>query len=126
MAWGIYFDQGSNGLTVESSVVYHTLTGGLMGTGKPSMTVRNHVFALSAWHAAWRYTWTHDPAGIVEKNVFYLTQGELFHAAHGRDDTKTVRDRNLYWRTDGRPLEFHDESFEVRQSHGTARLGCRS
>ena len=123
MAWGIYFDQGSNGLTVENNVVYHTLTGGLMGTGKPSITVRNNVFALSAWQAAWRYAWTHEPAGIVEKNIFYLTQGELFHPGHGRDDTKTVWDSNLYWRTDGRPLEFYDEPFAAWQARGMDRHG---
>jgi len=123
MAWGIYFDQGSNGLTVENNVVYHTLTGGLMGTGKPAIVVRNNVFALSAWQAAWRYAWTHEPAGRVEKNIFYMTQGELFHPAHGRDDTHTIWDYNLYWRTDGKPLEFYGEPFQAWQAKGRDRHG---
>ena len=123
MAWGIYFDQGSNGLTVEDNVVYHTLTGGLMGTGKPAIIVRNNVFALSAWQAAWRYTWTHEPSGRVEKNIFYVTQGELFHPSHGRDDTHTVWDYNLYWRTDEEPLEFYSEPFSAWQASGRDRHG---
>ena len=42
------------------------------------------------------------PGSIVEGNIFYLTQGELFGADAGKDDRRSRWDRNLYWRTDGR------------------------
>ena len=54
MAWGIYFDAGSSEMLVENNIVYHTLTGGIMGTCAPGNVVRNNIFALSAWQAAWR------------------------------------------------------------------------
>lgn len=118
MAWGIYFDQGSNGLTAENNLVYHTLTGGIMNTGSAGNVVRNNIFALSAEHAAWRYTWQKEPSTVVERNIFYLTQGELFHADGGRDDHRSKWDRNLYWRSDGRELEFYEEPFEDWQAKG--------
>ncbi|HID23439.1 MAG TPA: hypothetical protein EYP14_13720, partial [Planctomycetaceae bacterium] len=64
-----------------------------------------------------------EPAGRVERNIFYLTQGELFHPVHGRDDTHTIWDYNLYWRTDGKPLEFYGEPFEAWQASGRDRHG---
>ncbi len=118
MAWGIYLDQGSNGLTVENNLVYHTLTGGIMNTGTSGNVVRNNIFALSALDAAWRYSWRKEPSSIVERNIFYLTQGELFHADGGRDDLRSKWDRNLYWRTDGRELEFYGEPFADWQAKG--------
>jgi hypothetical protein len=93
MAWGIYFDQGSRGMLVENNLVYHTLTGGLMNTGKPGITVRNNIFALSARHAVWRWHLQDgDPPSVVERNIFYLTQGELFHNDGGRTDDRTKWD----------------------------------
>jgi hypothetical protein len=89
MAWGIYFDQGSRGMLVENNIVYHTLTGGLMNTGRPDNTVRNNIFALSARHAVWRWRQEGDPPSTVERNIFYLTQGELFHNDAGRTDDRT-------------------------------------
>lgn len=118
MAWGIYFDQGSNGITVEDNIVYNTLTGGIMNTGQFGNTVRNNIFAFSAWHAAWRYKRTEGQPTRVERNIFYLTQGELFHADAGASDTESVWDYNLYWRTDGKPLLFYEDSFTQWQARG--------
>jgi hypothetical protein len=80
--------------------------------------VRNNIFALSAWHAAWRYAWRKEPSSVVERNIFHLTQGELFHDDAGRDDKRTRWDRNLYWRTDGRPATFYGDSFAEWQAKG--------
>ena len=123
MAWGIYFDAGSNGLVVENNVVYHTLTGGIMNTGCPANVIRNNVFAHSAWHAAWRYTWKREPASVCERNIFYLTQGELFHADGGKSDVRSKWDHNLYWRTDGEPLLFYGDEFDAWQAKGMDRHG---
>lgn len=119
MAWGIYFDAGSNGITVENNVVYNTATGGLMNTGQSGNVVRNNVFAFSAWQAVWR--WQRAEEGLpstVERNVFYLTQGELFHRDGGLADAATRWDRNLYWRTDGEPLAFYDHTLAEWQARG--------
>jgi len=121
MAWGVYFDQGSRGLLVENNVVYHTLTGGLMNTGRPGNTVRNNIFALSAQHAVWRLHLQDGPPSVVERNIFYLTQGELFRNDGGRTDDRTKWDHNLYWRTDGQPLEFYGQAFADWQAKGVDR-----
>lgn len=121
MAWGIYFDQGSNGMTVENNIVYHTLTGGIMNTGHPANIVRNNIFALSARQAAWRYTWIREPATRVERNIFYLTQGELFHNDGGRNDTKSKWNYNCYWRTDGKEMLFYGDEFKNFQAKGMGR-----
>ena len=123
MAWGIYFDATSNGLLVENNVVYNTLTGGIMNTGSPGNIVRNNIFALSARHAAWRYTWQKEPASIVERNIFYVTQGELFHNDGGRGDFRSKWNRNLYWRADGKSPRFYGGTFEQWQAKGMEQEG---
>ena len=105
MAWGIYFDAGSSEMLVENNIVYHTLTGGIMGTCATGNVVRNNIFALSAWQAAWRWSLPNKtPPPLMERNIFYLTQGDLFHADGGQGDVTPTWDHNLYWRTDGQPL----------------------
>ncbi len=121
MAWGIYFDQGSNGMLVENNIVYHTLTGGIMNTGHPANIVRNNIFALSARQAAWRYTWIREPSTRFERNIIYLTQGKLFHNDGGRGDTKSKWDYNCFWRTDGKELLFYGEEFKDWQAKGMGR-----
>ncbi|HUT95380.1 MAG TPA: right-handed parallel beta-helix repeat-containing protein [Thermoguttaceae bacterium] len=123
MAWGIYFDAGSNGLVAENNVVYHTLTGGIMNTGTPGKVIRNNIFAQSAQHAAWRYTWQKEPSSVCERNIFYLTQGELFHDDAGKSDFRSKWDHNLYWRTDGEPLLFYGDEFDAWQAKGMDRHG---
>jgi len=122
MAWGIYFDAGSNGLLVENNIAYNTLNGGIMNTGQSGNTVRNNIFAHSAWHAAWRWKRDDDgPPSTVERNIFYLTQGDLFHPDGGVSDAETKWDRNLYWRTDGDELMLYDYTWEEWRERGMDR-----
>lgn len=121
MAWGIYMDQGSNGHLIENNIVYNTLTGGIMNTGLPENVIRNNVFAFSARHAAWRYRWTREPSTIFERNIFYLTQGDLFNQDAGADDERSKWDNNLFWRTDGQAMLFYGDDFEQWQARGMDR-----
>ena len=122
MAWGIYFDQGSNGITVEDNIVYHTLTGGLMNTGQPNNTIRNNIFALSAWQACWRTSSANTnkdlSPSVVERNIFFLTQGELFRPHMGKNDDASRWNYNLFWRTDGKPMQFYDDDLTAWREAG--------
>ena len=118
MAWGIYLDAGSNGLLIEDNIVYHTLTGGFMNTGRHKNVWRNNIFALSAWQAGWRWSQEGEPPTVFERNIIYLTQGELFHADGGRTDLRSMWDHNVFWRTDGEELAFYEHTFEEWQSKG--------
>lgn len=118
MAWGIYLDQASSGLLIENNIVYNTLTGGLMNTGLPGNTIVNNVFALSGWQQVWRWKNEKQPPSRVERNIFYLSQGELFHRDAGQSDFESKWDSNLYWRTDGEPMLFYDYSLEEWQAKG--------
>ena len=118
MAWGIYMDQGSNGLLIENNVVYNTLTGGIMNTGMRKNTIRNNVFAFSAWQAAWRWKSQGEPPSTFERNIIYLTQGGLFHADGGRNDFQSKWDHNVFWRTDDEELMFYEHTFDEWQAKG--------
>jgi hypothetical protein len=97
---------------VEDNIVYHTLTGGLMNTGQPNNVVRNNIFAHSAWQTCWRTSSANvnkDLApSVVERNIFFLTQGELFRPHAGKSDDASHWDHNLFWRTDGEPMRFYE------------------
>jgi hypothetical protein len=124
MAWGIYFDAGSSEMLVENNIVYHTLTGGIMGTAAPGNVVRNNIFALSAWQAAWRWNLPNkNPPTLFERNIFYVTQGDLFQLDGGQSDVTPKWDHNLYWRTDGQPLMFYGDELAEWQTKGMDRHG---
>jgi hypothetical protein len=92
-----------------------------MNTGQPGNVIRNNIFALSAWQAAWRYSWVKEPPSLFEHNIFYLTQGELFHADGGSSDFRSRWDYNLFWRTDGLPMEFYGMPLAEWQAKGVDR-----
>jgi len=118
MAWGIYHDQGSNGILDENNIVYNTVTGGIMNTGMRKNVIRNNIFAFSAWHAVWRWKYQGDPPSVFERNIIYFTQGELFHEDGGREDFQSKWDHNLFWRTDDEELTFYGLSLEEWQAKG--------
>jgi hypothetical protein len=57
------------------------------------------------------------------RNIFYWTQGVLFHNDGGKNDTRSLWDYNLYWQADGQPPAFYDSDFAAWQAKGLDRNG---
>jgi hypothetical protein len=127
--WGIYLDATSSGYLVEDNVVHDILSGGFMtSNGGHEHVVRNNIFACSAEHALWPYF--EKRPNVFEKNIVYLTQGELFIPLSERslEDRMAAKeglgvwDRNLYWHTGGADrLRFFRRTFEGWRSLGLDR-----
>jgi hypothetical protein len=64
-----------------------------------------------------------NPRPLFERNIFYLTQGDLSHLDDGQSDFNPKWDRNLYWRTDAEPLMFYGDEFMEWQAKGMDRHG---
>ena len=130
IGWGIYLDATTNGYLVEKNIVYHTLTGGLMKhNGGHNNTIRNNVFALTAKQMLWP-CWTEKEPNVFERNIVYLTQGQLFipmssgrlFARLGAKEPLGVWDSNVYWTPDGgKDLEFYRYQFDEWREYGLDR-----
>ncbi len=121
LAWGIYLDAESNHLTIEDNLCYNLQNGGLMmHNGAFANVVRNNIFARASQELVWRSPATVAIPNRFERNICQVTQGLLF-LGDGVPDTKSVWDQNLYWRADGRDLEFMDETFAEWQARGIDR-----
>ncbi len=114
LGWGIYLDQDSNGIRIENNLCYNTHSGGIMLGGAHDDVVRNNIFARAASAQVWRP----GKKGVVfERNICYLTQGVLFQGGWGAD-AKSVWDYNLYYRADGEPLLFYEDTFDEWKTRG--------
>jgi parallel beta-helix repeat protein len=114
IAWGIYLDAGSNSLLIENNLCYNTHTGGIMLGGAHDCIVRNNIFARAATAQVWR------PRGkgvVFERNICDVAQGGLFQAGWG-GAVEPAWDYNLYYRSDGQPLLFCEDTFEEWKARG--------
>ena len=119
-SWGLYLDAETNGVLVENNVTYHCEDVLMLHNGAHNNVVRNNILARAVNHLIWR-----SPASIPQPNTFthnlcLVSQGELF-LTDATPDTKSTWDENLYWRSDGQPLEFMGESFADWQALGLDR-----
>ena len=126
LGWGIYLDAQCGNYTVESNLVYNTLSGGLMfNNGGHEHVIRNNIFALFANQALWPYSEKRPSA--FRRNIVYLTQGQLLIPYGERSLNERLAakelpgdwDENLYWHTDGADaLHFYRRTFAEWQSIG--------
>jgi Right handed beta helix region len=114
--WGIYFDEGTTGMLAEQNVVYNTRTGGFHQHYGRDNQVRYNVFANSKLDQIQRTRMEPHLSFTFEQNIVYWNQGNLL-GSNWKDD-KFKLDRNLYWRTDGKPISFAGLSLKEWQDKG--------
>jgi hypothetical protein len=114
--WGLYNDEGSTGIVMENNLVYRTKSGGYhQHYGRENM-IRNNIFAFSREYQLKRSRVEDHLSFTLERNVIAWDSGELFHGQWS--DANVKLNHNLYWRSDGKPINFNGLSFEQWQASG--------
>ncbi len=103
--WGLYNDEGSTGIVMENNLVHHTRTGGYHQHYGKENIIRNNIFAFGEKQQI-QFTKPEDHTSFhFTGNILYWDSDPTLGGG-GWQKGKYEMDRNLIWRTDGKPLEF--------------------
>ncbi len=95
--WGIYTDEGSSSILIESNVVYRTTHGGFHQHYGATNIVRNNVFAFARDHQLQRSREEAHISFSFSNNIVLFDQGVLLGSTWKNDNF--ILDRNVYWDT---------------------------
>lgn len=114
--WGLYNDEGSTDIVMENNLVYRTRSGGYHQHYGRNNMIRNNIFAFSREYQVKRSRVEDHLSFTFERNIVVFDSGELFHGSWLDKNVKV--DHNLYWRTDGKPIDFAGKTFPEWQAAG--------
>lgn len=93
--WGIYTDEGSSGILVESNLVYRTTHGGFHQHYGATNIVRNNIFAFARDQQLQRSREEDHVSFSFSNNIVLFDKGVLLGSTWKND--RFVLDRNVYW-----------------------------
>jgi len=95
--WGIYTDEGSSGILIESNLVYRTTHGGFHQHYGETNIVRNNIFAFARDQQLQRSREEDHLSFSFTNNIVYFDHGVLLGSTW--KNNKFILDRNVYWDT---------------------------
>ncbi|NOS68442.1 MAG: hypothetical protein HOP33_00735 [Verrucomicrobia bacterium] len=95
--WGIYTDEGSSGILIESNLVYRTTHGGFHQHYGETNIVRNNIFAFARDQQLQRSRDEDHVSFSFSNNIVYFDKGVLLGSTWKND--RFVMDGNVYWDT---------------------------
>lgn len=110
--WGLYTDEGSEGITLENNLVYDTDDASFHQHYGRDNVVRNNILVDSSSGQV-AVTRAEDHRSLTcERNIVIWSKGDAFVKYGGTKSERAKIDwrRNLWWRADGRE-EFNGTSF---------------
>ena len=118
--WGIYTDEGSSGILIESNLVYRTTHGGFHQHYGETNIVRNNIFAFARDQQLQRSREEPHVSFSFSNNIVYFDKGVLFGSTWKNDHF--ILDSNVYWdtRLAGTPdgMKFADVTLEKWRARG--------
>jgi hypothetical protein len=116
--WGIYFDEGTQGILAENNVVYRTTHGGFHQHYGRDNVVQNNVFAYARdWQIQRTRAEAHQSYTFAH-NIVLWNRGRLLEGNFSGTVSNYLFHSNLYWREGGGDVKFSQWSFEAWQQKG--------
>jgi hypothetical protein len=118
--WGLYPDEGSTGILLESNVVYHCKSSGFHQHYGRDNTVRNNIFAFNVENQLMRTRDENHTSFFFTNNIVYFDTGRLLGSSWKND--RFVIDRNIYFDTraglDATKMDFAGGTWERWRGRG--------
>ncbi len=114
--WGLYLDEGSTDVTMEDNIVYRCSRESFHQHYGKNNVIRRNILA-NAGEAQLARTRAEDHLSFTfQNNIVYWKGTPLLWS--NWTGTGFASDHNLFWRTDGQPIKFLDQSVEQWQKRG--------
>lgn len=114
--WGLYTDEGSSYVVLQNNVVYRTKSAGFHQHYGKENVVRNNVFAFGGEAQVMRSREEEHQSFRFENNIVYWSDAPLLGSTWVNNHF--VFDKNLYWRTDGKTVDFKGQILADWQNKG--------
>ena len=115
--WGIYFDEGTSGMLAENNLVYRTKTGGFHQHYGKENRVENNIFAFARQDGQIIRTRAEEHLSFTFQHNIVLWKNAPLLGSNWSGDHYAL-DYNLYWRTDGKPIDFAGMTLEQWRKKG--------
>ena len=115
--WGIYHDEGSQGIVSENNVVYRTRHAGFHQHYGRENILRNNIFAFGRESQIQRSRAEEHLSFTFEQNIVYYSEGDLLNGNWSGDTSRYLLRKNLYWRAGGN-VSFNGKKLEDWQKTG--------
>jgi hypothetical protein len=120
--WGLYLDDASSQITVETNVVYRTWDGSYHNQYGQDNVIRNNIFALGHNAQILRTRLAEHKSFTFEHNIVYWKEGRLLRGAAAGDglwdQDRYLFDNNLYFNPNREQVRFANWTFEEWQKRG--------
>ena len=114
--WGIYPDEGSSHELIEHNIVYRTKSGGFHQHYGQENIVQNNLFAFAKDAQIIRTRAEDHLSFTFSHNIVLWKDAPLLGSNWSGSQYKL--DSNLYWRTDGKPVDFAGQTVTQWQAKG--------
>jgi len=94
--WGLYTDEGSSGIVLESNIVYRCQSAGFHQHYGRTNVIRNNIFAFNQKAQLTRTRIERGLSFIFTNNIVYFDKGRLLNGNWGDD---LIMDHNIYFDT---------------------------
>jgi len=119
--WGIYTDEGSQGILIENNLAYRTKDGNFHQHYGKDNIVRNNVLAFSREKQVARTRNEPHRSFVFERNIVYFNEGVLLGSNWAGEPGAYELDYNVYWDSAGRPINFAGATLEKWQAQSQDR-----
>ncbi len=116
--WGLYPDEGSTGIVWENNLVYDVKDGCLHQHYGKENVFRNNILAFSRQGQVALTRAEPHLSFTFEHNIVYWDEGNLLGYGAWGNKPQVLFRSNLYWKTDGKPIEFAGKSWQQWQAAG--------